>query len=1676
MISQTPYQARALPTVAPLLWSVGNSLSKLGVSIFSALLLFLACGITLAQPLAPETRIEVEPSDRWLFHSTTEAGVHYTLQSTGTLSSSTTWTSAATTLQGLGSTVSIVLVDPASPSAPSPATFYYLEPLGADGTAVSWSSGGNMYRQVIPEAVTALAPSGHLTTANQEIFWKKGSDLQADPYTLNSALPEAESNKLEEFRTSFPTMLAQPPNAPVTVKLGAPLENPPGQRQFWRLAISTPDSDGDGYSDYDELTNGLSTNPFSDDTDGDILPDAEEIAEGTNPAGNDSNENGIPDNDELTLESESASTSLVKHGFDSFIPTTPPKKFLFQTVEWNPNYIGTVQPFDPDITELGNRITVINRFTGGAVPFSTKWGTLDYYAVTVTGTPTPTSRTTAMPWNAPGWDPILGAPGTLVGAATASEVLSNENTTPFFKQETLSTMPAFTGTFTTVPKESIHALSANELNYSASKMQYRWKFAGPSSNVRNIFWSETFIPDNPNDPGLTGIPASQITTVQSYTGTAVQTDPYTVSVAERFPTVNGKIVVESLPVNFSISHPEVTGSDPPQYSVNADLASVQVTAAIGGVADGSIIEWSIVQGNGTLSESETTTVDGFASTTLTTSTVAGTTYKVKARVKKLLVPAEDEEDPPVEFDPGTGGIAGLELTTGSITVVPGFPASITVAREEGTAGSTTTLQADGTGDMILVATFKDQFDQPVAEHTPVVWHLEGLGEIVPNIEATAADGKASAVLVAGDVPADQKVRIEAGGFEVVETVQNLAIQPSLSSSAPTLDIATGQSATLTANLPNVSDGTKIRWFTSKGQILDAETVVQNGQAVATLKAGGGRIGTALVTLSVGGVLKGTEVAFTSSSPISVEADNPVIVGDATADGTYDVVRLDGTTQAVPYVTNTPVRVKAPGYSGQTATVLFGQYQPTYRARYLMDEISGGQTPDSVGSFPATVSSATLDTVRKYEGLASLYFDGVSAELSIADSPALRIEDDFKVSAWIYADATGGSIVAKSGEYELSIDNQGRLTFTVTTSSGAQTVTGPTVAFGQWYEVSGQYGAGGILTVSVGGESSTSQATGTPVQGTYPVLVGTAFQGWVDSLAISVGRQFTQGTGLAVSGLNGSNQVVLDGSGEATVNLSAAGMAVVNDTNPVLNVGVKISINPDAELEDTVQVVTRKAYAVLDATMGEVKISVASQNGNLSGSLKNEVVARALMEFKRTGQRSASIPFEPTGTIIERQQYGFRASLWLEESVEEAQKVKLILENTDRLNLTAEEKANLQEQVTRILIESVDGASDAGTQERLAGSYAGLINTLADLSEQESFLAFTTKVDGREFFIDLAEAHEEFGPGIVFDLSRLAQADTGNSISIQRILAILKPIGDRVTGVWQQQVFDSTETFLRNYVDTAVDENKLTVEEALSIGYGWGLCSEVFAVGQAANVFAASRTAEGLIATVIAANQGSEEAKTALAEMIPVWGLKVMNDESITFAQQGLYFDAGKKSAELTVATVGTAVVVGTMVKGGISMLRASKAVSKPKLAGPPRIPVTLGRADPSYYRINQYSGKLEWDYRSLFFDNNKQISLAERPSIEVHHAVPQEVLKLYNTLFSEAEIHSLENLRGLRIGYELPDGRTLHRRAIHRDYWKDFLDEHPFDDQSKWPTRQEILDHATGVDDIYGNLFIPEVR
>lgn len=80
----------------------------------------------------------------------------------------------------------------------------------------------------------------------------------------------------------------------------------------------------------------------------------------------------------------------------------------------------------------------------------------------------------------------------------------------------------------------------------------------------------------------------------------------------------------------------------------------------------------------------------------------------------------------------------------------------------------------------------------------------------------------------------------------------------------------------------------------------------------------------------------------------------------------------------------------------------------------------------------------------------------------------------------------------------------------------------------------------------------------------------------------------------------------------------------------------------------------------------------------------------------------------------------------------------------------------------------------------------------------------------------------------------------------------------------------------------------------------------------------------------------------------------------------------------------------------------------------------------------------------------------------VHHAVEQQVLKLYPGRFGKYELHSIENLRGVPRVLN----SELHLRQI-RGMWDAFYDEYPN------ASRSQILEYAGRVDTEVGSLFVP---
>ncbi|OFD48731.1 hypothetical protein BWGOE2_03840 [Bacillus mycoides] len=105
--------------------------------------------------------------------------------------------------------------------------------------------------------------------------------------------------------------------------------------------------------------------------------------------------------------------------------------------------------------------------------------------------------------------------------------------------------------------------------------------------------------------------------------------------------------------------------------------------------------------------------------------------------------------------------------------------------------------------------------------------------------------------------------------------------------------------------------------------------------------------------------------------------------------------------------------------------------------------------------------------------------------------------------------------------------------------------------------------------------------------------------------------------------------------------------------------------------------------------------------------------------------------------------------------------------------------------------------------------------------------------------------------------------------------------------------------------------------------------------------------------------------------------------------------------------------------------------------------------------------KASKNYRKTFFDQYPEL----KGNVIVHHAVEQQVLKKYPNLFTEAEIHDIQNLRG--IPKEI--NNEIHLSSIRKD-WNEFYKSHPN------PTKKEVIDYMIELDKRYGDKFTPPVN
>lgn len=168
------------------------------------------------------------------------------------------------------------------------------------------------------------------------------------------------------------------------------------------------------------------------------------------------------------------------------------------------------------------------------------------------------------------------------------------------------------------------------------------------------------------------------------------------------------------------------------------------------------------------------------------------------------------------------------------------------------------------------------------------------------------------------------------------------------------------------------------------------------------------------------------------------------------------------------------------------------------------------------------------------------------------------------------------------------------------------------------------------------------------------------------------------------------------------------------------------------------------------------------------------------------------------------------------------------------------------------------------------------------------------------------------------------------------------------------------------------------------------------------------------------------------------------DTALGLVSLGGLFKSGINNAGLIWNGISNIAVSATKAVGKVGDLSLGKTLKSVKDFAK----ATLGTAT----RLN---------YRKTFFDAFPHLE----GKVVVHHAIEQSVLHNYPGVISEAQLHSLQNLRG--IPKEL--NNTLHLSHI-RKIWDDFYDTHPT------LSLEDLMRKATEIDNRYGHLFEPPIR
>jgi len=1069
----------------------------------------------------------------------------------------------------------------------------------------------------------------------------------------------------------------------------------------------------------------------------------------------------------------------------------------------------------------------------------------------------------------------------------------------------------------------------------------------------------------------------------------------------------GRVIVGEDPFQIGTYPPDLGDSDK-TYKVSADQHQVTLSATffkgLVALGDDSQIKWEIEEGQGSLSATTTALENGFTSVKLNTSTNVGTTLRVKCKLLSLKVDSDElalalglaaADRRTIQFSNNHP-----EAKVGLIEVVPGLA---TQSGMTASGGGTLSMPADGMSEQTVTVAVKDQFGHTVLPGTPVSWHLKGLGKIKTQVIQTDAQGNASAVIVAGTVPGEQVVQVVSDTGLVEVAITNTAIEPTLVPVLGALDASQVQSTTVTASFPGVANGAEVNWYASRGQFVSQQSTVTGGQATAVYLSSPGPDGTAYLAATVGSSSGWTRISLASQAPVRVtQVTQPVLAADGNA-GNVPIRDAQGIQQSASVASSSQITIHAPGKAGQVARIRMGgavaadtSLLMPFDERNIPFEEPYCFFPDSRGNdrgINFNFSPVELDSQEKVSGAGSAYFGG--GTLVISSAPDVQLRPGFSLSGWIKPESLAGRVVNKPGEYDLRINTDGHLRFTVWNAAGEEhsLTTADSLQAGVWQFFKAVYvGGDGGMTLRVGG-GSTAHATGvgevlvtdSDVKvGAVGTLDGLGMRGWLDDLHFGVDAPPAGVVSWFDIGLT-NDEIVLDAEGKATFTLSSTGQAAndqaANDatgTAQSVPLVVQVGTEPEQVIPNTVTVA-----ASPDIARMEVLVDAAQPGQVFTAAEQLEIVSHQLDKLAATGQRSVAANFPVAGGPGQVIAGSYQIGVFIQQGSGIPGDAAFIIRLTDPVI-----GEHLQAHISRFLQEAANQGSDLAAQqyardhggrliEKLAEHYKekmalngtpdsetlytveGSIHNAADLP---ALKAVPKVIDGSEAYEDFNTVAEADGSlfkdlleaaNIAVEWHNEAVRYTGAALA-DTFRQAAEPLDEMVA--WANEQITSMENVVKTAVTVGLATQKLTADQAFQIGAAWGAIKQLTDPVNGLSPKVVGQMVSEMTAMVIGAVKGDEKSLESLAEMAPLVGTWKLGDEVITLLTQARWFDAGEKFTELAisatedvatvygVATVGVSTVVATAIKIVRKALKHRKGRGIPNIG----LPSTATRSLPDF--------------------------------------------------------------------------------------------------------------------------------